>query len=327
MGAMLSRRAQIAQLRRVALAALAEYPLPDGILRFVAHGENTTFRHESAAGSHLIRVHRPQRHGRAVDPTLAIASELAWLTAIRTETDLFVPEPLAAQDGRPVVWSTASGLTRVVSVLGWMHGRIFEDSARPIHLSRLGTAMAALHAHADQWVPPADFRRIIWDHAAFFGDVMTYGGVPAAKCWDLLPSTLRRRFEAVSDGVAPIMARDPDVGLIHADLHLGNALFAGAQIKLIDFDDCGRGPRLYDLAVALWELRDEPDYPRYRDALCASYTTERSIDLTHLDDYIAVRQVAFDLWYTGTAEVNPAFAARLDRVHRWSLAMLDVLDR
>ena len=45
-----------------------------------------------------------------------------------------------------------------------------------------------------------------------------------------------------------------------------------------------------------------------------------------LDDYIALRQVAFGLWYTGTAQVNPAFAARLDVVHRWSLEMLDAVE-
>ena len=114
-------------------------------------------------------------------------------------------------------------------------------------------------------------------------------------------------------------------GLIHADLHLGNALFQRGGVKLIDFDDCGTGPRLYELAVALWELRDRPDYPAYREALLAGYRARREIDVTHLDDFIALRQVAFDLWYTGTAQVNPAFAARLDRVHRWSLSMLDLV--
>ena len=95
---------------------------------------------------------------------------------------------------------------------------------------------------------------------------------------------------------------------------------------MIDFDDCGHGHRLYDLAVALWELRDEPDYGPFRDALLAGYRSQRDVDVTHLDDFIAVRQIAFDLWYTGTAQVNPEFAAGLDRVHRWSLAMLDVVE-
>ena len=44
-----------------------------------------------------------------------------------------------------------------------------------------------------------------------------------------------------------------------------------------------------------------------------------------LDDYIAVRQVAFDLWFTGTAQVNPTFAEDLDNVHRWSADMLDIV--
>jgi hypothetical protein len=52
----------------------------------------------------------------------------------------------------------------------------------------------------------------------------------------------------------------------------------------------------------------------------------RAIDVTHLDDYIALRQVAFDLWYTGTAQVNPDFARRLEIVHDWSLSMLDRLE-
>ncbi|HEX6872914.1 MAG TPA: aminoglycoside phosphotransferase, partial [Micromonosporaceae bacterium] len=87
--------------------------------------------------------------------------------------------------------------------------------------------------------------------------------------------------------------------------------------------DCGHGPRLYELAVAVWELRDGQHYPAFRDALLDGYRAHRDLDVTHLDDFIAVRQVAFCLWFTGMAQLNPAFAARLDVVHRWSLAMLD----
>ena len=170
-----SRRAQVARLRRVALAALDAYPLPEGRLRFVTHGENTTFRHDGPAGSHLVRVHRPQGHGRGVDSAAAVRSELAWLRALRAETDLEVPEVVAARDGATTVTTSAGDLTRVCSVLRWMDGRILERSARPVHLRRLGAAMARLHAHADGWTPPPDFERIAWDHEAFFGDVMVYG--------------------------------------------------------------------------------------------------------------------------------------------------------
>jgi len=238
---------------------------------------------------------------------------------------LAVPEPQSASDGASTVKVSAAGETRVCSVLRWMDGRIHEASARPIHLRRLGDAMARLHDHADAWTPPPHFVRIQWDHEAFFGDVMVYGVSSAAACWALLPAEVRTRFEAVAARTADLIGLG-DVGLIHADLHLGNALFYRGGVKLIDFDDCGTGPRLYELAVALWELRDKPDYPAFREALLTGYRALRDVDVTHLDDFIAVRQVAFDLWYTGTAQVNPEFAARLDGVHRWSLSMLDLVE-
>lgn len=322
---MLSRRTQLARLRRVAEGAVARYPLADGRLTFVGHGENTTYRHVSSEGSHLVRVHRPRRHGRDVDSSVAIRSEIAWLQALRADTGLAVPEPRPATDGSPTVTVSAAGQERVCSVLRWMEGRIHEESARPVHLRRLGEAMARLHDQADAWTPPTGFVRIRWDHETFFGDVMVYGETPAAECWGLLPEGLRARFRAVGDRMADIIP-DAPTGLIHADLHLGNALFDRGAVKLIDFDDCGTGPRSYELGVALWELRDRPDHLVFREALLAGYRARRDIDVNHLDDFIALRQVAFDLWYTGTAQVNPAFAARLDRVHRWSLAMLDLVE-
>ena len=321
----LTRATQIARMRRVALAALAHYGLPAGALTFVDHGENTTFRHDSPAGRFLVRVHRPQRHGRDADPVLAIESELAWLTALRADSGLDVPEPLPTRAGAATVQARAGDDTRVVSVLRWQHGRIHEDSARPVHLRRLGAAMATLHRQADGWTPPQWFQRIDWNHEAFFGDVMVYGGLPASEVWQLLPGDLRERFGRVAERLATLMAAEGDYGLIHADLHLGNAVFQGDRVKLIDFDDCGTGHRLYDVAVALWEQRDGDGYDAFRTALLDGYRGVREIDVTHLDDFIALRQVAFALWYTGTAQVNPAFAERLQVVDAWSRSMLDLV--
>ena len=62
-----------------------------------------------------------------------------WLRAIRSETDLSVPEALTTRDGATIVEASAAGETRVCSVLRWMDGRILEGSARPVHLRRLGS--------------------------------------------------------------------------------------------------------------------------------------------------------------------------------------------
>jgi Ser/Thr protein kinase RdoA (MazF antagonist) len=325
---MLSHRAQVMRLRRLGVHALDAYPVAHPRLRFVTHGENTTFQvmartDGGAVERYLLRVHRPARHGRFIDSTAAIRSELRWLTALRAQTDLLVPQPLSTRDGELTTAASAPGVPqpRICSVLRWMDGRRYTDSPRPVHLHRLGGAMARLHNHADTWPRPDDFVRIRWDWETFFGDTMQYGGINAAQVWDLLPDDLRGSFERVAARARRVMTRlgdGPDaVGLIHADLHLDNALFAGGDVRLIDFDDCGVGYRLYDVAVALWELRHRADYEAFRTALVAGYTAHRSLSAEHLaylDTFIAVREVAFGLWFVGTAQVNPAFQDRLPNV-------------
>jgi Ser/Thr protein kinase RdoA (MazF antagonist) len=336
---MLSYRRQIARMRRVAVQALDAYSLADPVLRFVAHGENTTFRVDATAPDgrdrFLLRVHRPGRHGRDVDPAAAVGSELAWLAALRADTSVMVPEPLRTIKGNLTTTATPADPPepRVCSVLRWMDGRVHAAAPRPVHLRRLGGVMARLHDHARQWRPPPGFVRIRWDWQTFFGDTMVYGGLNAADVWDLLPDSLRRRFHRVAGRMEHVMTQlgsSADVvGLIHADLHLDNALFWRDDVRVIDFDDCGFGFWLYDIAVALWELRYRRDYDQFRDALIEGYTRHRPLpgDLAHVDDFIATREVAFGLWFTGMAHANPAFRAELDEVLQNIGSSLDILTR
>jgi Ser/Thr protein kinase RdoA (MazF antagonist) len=337
---MVSDRQRVARMRRVAVRALAAYPLEDPELRFIAEEENATFRVDATAPDgrdrFLLRVHRPARHGRNIDPAAAIGSELGWLTALRAGTDLLVPVPFRTTEGKLTTLAASPDVPepRVCSVLRWMDGRVHAAAPRPVHLRRLGSAMALLHNHAGQWQMPPGFVRPRWDQETFFGDTMVYGGIDAADVWDLLPSNLRRSFARVASDMRHIMAHlgegADNFGLIHADLHLDNALFLRDQVRIIDFDDCGFGYWLYDIAVALWELRYRNDYEDFRSALIDGYTQHRPLPpggLAHLDDFIATREVAVGLWFTGTAQVDPAFRADLHQVHEDISRSLDTLLR
>ena len=335
--AMLSERQQIARMRYLGAQALRSYSLADPQLRFVAHGENTTFRVDATVldvrDRFLLRVHRPARHGRNVDSAGAISSELAWLKALRADTDLQVPEPVRTTAGKLTAMASSREVPdpRVCSVLRWMDGRVHAAAPRPVHLRRLGSVMARLHNHASQWRLPPGFVRIRWDWDTFFGDTMVYGGIDAADVWDLIPDDLRRRFDRVASRMAGVMTQlgegSDQVGLIHADLHLDNALFWHGDVRVIDFDDCGFGFWLYDLAVALWELRHRSDYQQFRAALIDGYSQHRQLPagLAYLDDFIAARDIGFALWFTGMAQVDSAFAAGHDQVLRDTSQSLDAL--
>src|SRR6266487_5543931 len=237
---MLSNRQQVARLRHLAVRALGAYPLADPELRLIAHGENTTFRvdattHDGRRDRFLLRVHRPARHGRHVDSAAAIRSELDWLTALRADTDLSVPEPVRTIDGNLTTAAASEDVPepRVCSVLRWMDGRIHAAAPRPVYLYRFGDAMARLHNQAGQWRVPPGFVRIRWDWETFFGDTMVYGGIGAADVWDLLPDDLRRRFARVASRMRRVMS------------HLDEGLPALLRASMTSPRRCARGRRAF----------------------------------------------------------------------------------
>ena len=68
-----------------------------------------------------------------------------------------------------------------------------------------------------------------------------------------------------------------DYGLIHADVLRENLLDDAGRLWLIDFDDCGFGFRLYDLATALSQSLDEPQLPGLAAALLDGYGESRRL--------------------------------------------------
>jgi Ser/Thr protein kinase RdoA (MazF antagonist) len=221
---MLSNRQQVARLRRVAGQALGAYPLAAPEMRFIPHGENTTFRVDAmVAGGRarfLLRVHRPARHGRRLDPETAVGSELDWLTALRADTGLSVPEPVRTTSGKLTTAAASPDVPepRVCSLLRWMDGRVHSSAPRPVHLRRLGTVMARLHNHAAQWCPPPGFTRIRWDWENLLRRHDGLRGINAADVWDLIPADLRRQGPCRPGGMRPVPA------IVHRKATLGPCL-------------------------------------------------------------------------------------------------------
>ena len=110
------------------------------------------------------------------------------------------------------------------------------------------------------------------------------------------------RVAAILDGLGP----GPDAyGLIHSDLHQWNYLFQRGRVHLLDFDDCGYAPFLYDPAVTAFELEDHPRFPALRAALLAGYGATRSLPpdpetaLTTLTQLRRIQNLVWDIGLQG----------------------------
>ena len=258
-------------LRRVegcARDALAVYGChPAAGVELLTVSENATFLvTDPDAGRSILRVHRLGYHTEA-----AIASELAWMDALRAEAGVRTPRVLSAPDGRRVVAVPERGgpapaerhCVRFEFLPGAEPGGGAGGApASAAHFAELGEITARMHGHARAWAPPGWFTRFAWDLDAAFGDNPRWGrwrdgvGVGAAEATVLerLEDALRRRLAAFGAGPERF-------GLVHADTRLANLLVHEGSTAVIDFDDAGFGWYLYDLGTAVSFFEHDPAVP------------------------------------------------------------------
>ena len=128
----LSQRGQIIRLRKLANATLQRYDIGEVSLRFLSNTDNTVFRVDQATEKsqqienmnvprrYVLRITPPEKY-----PPEVIRAELLWLSTLRTQANLVVPEPVPAADGTFVQEVSVAGVPqpRYCVLFCWIHGR------------------------------------------------------------------------------------------------------------------------------------------------------------------------------------------------------------
>jgi Ser/Thr protein kinase RdoA (MazF antagonist) len=310
-----SRRTELAAARRLARAALAGFGIDRARMRVLRHEHNTTFRVDTDGATFVLRINRPGVHDVST-----VASEMAWLRALASGTQLGVPEPVSALDGAAVVpvLDDRAREQRTAVLLRWQDGRFVDSGLTPRHLRQVAVLQAGLQHHAASWDPPDAFVRPRVDtlttaakrRSIAPGDT-TAGTWPAADDADeavtivgeLLSradaAIVSRALDVVWATTTELAARPEASGLIHGDLHYENFLFRDGAARAIDFDDCGWGFYLYDVAVTLWELEERARYAQLCDAFLEEYERHRPLPPNHdvhLRALFILRRIQMLMW-------------------------------
>ena len=324
----LTDRGQTRRLRRLAERALAGYEVPVGEMRLEHHGHNTTYRIDNESGRYVLRISRPGWRTRE-----QIRSEAVWLAAIRRDTELVVPEPLTSNAGELVTTAEARGVpgARHCVLFRWVGGQRYRERVSPVALERVGRFTGHLHNYVvEAFEPPPDFDRpsVQWGTEEEPGDmrkVMEEGmqrGASIIAPEDLATYTLARHHlqEAMQ-----ALNRDSTVyNLIHADLHLNNCLFYKGNVHAIDFDDCGWGHFLYELAVTQWYFQGRPEYRELCTAHLKGYREVRPLspeEEAMLPLFSAARTLLIGMYFASRAD-NARLRERAPQVVARCAAML-----
>ena len=277
----LTAQGQVRRLRRLAVAVLARYQIPVDQLIFVQRKTNAIFRVMAPYDQQFaLRIHPPDRLSAAI-----IEDELRWLLALRQATDLVIPEPMVARDGALVTTLAGHGvpIAQHCVVFHWLPGRFRNpQSLRPQALEQVGEFIGHLHRHATQYALPIPSPRPPWDGDRLVGSPALLAGLgpwPWLTTYDL--GLLRDTAARVQATLSALATGRAAWGMIHADLHPGNMPWQRGRVGAIDFDDCGPGHYLFDLAVALcnWTAGGT-DRCRY-DAMLTGYTRVHPLSVQH----------------------------------------------
>lgn len=255
---------------KAACAALTAWGWRDAEPRLLSLRSNAVYRVERGGQQAVVRVHWPGRKSQA-----RVESELALLTHL-ADGGIHVPRPLA----EAVRVTLTANTPAICTLVAWQTGEsVPVDRFTPQHAELAGRAIAALHAAARTFAPPAGFDRPTLDIDGLFGVNSPYQPDAAGQAL-LLP--IRDVLDAVTARAAAVFARQRTSGaamqLIHADLKPDNLLFDADRVGFLDFDDCAWGWPLYDLAPMLLFLRTNPQYAAIKAALWQGFSGGRPLD-------------------------------------------------
>ncbi len=316
----------------VAEAALARYNIQDAEVWPLMLSENRTYLvidPETGVPRAVLRLCRAGYHTAE-----EIEGEIGWLRALQEDPELsgHIVRPLPARDGTYVQYIEGpDGSDVACMAFGYVDGAA-PDEHDPHELTALfgqiGSLAAHLHTQTEQWSGTRQIRRPVWDWEstlgpyALWGDWRSFEGFSAdgRHVLECCSAIIQHRLDAYG--------RTPqNFGLIHADMRCANLIVDNAgELHLIDFDDCGFGWHLFDLAASLSFIETRPDACDLIDAWLGAYRSERPLgerDIAEIPTFIMMRRLQLTAWLASRRGSDPVAELAKD----WAAGTLDVAQR
>jgi Ser/Thr protein kinase RdoA (MazF antagonist) len=294
MAAVARDSAPLRAAQSIARTALPQWGLSAAGLTLVKHRENAVFKVSTDGGEHFaMRIHRQGYHSAA-----ELQSEMLWMQALAAD-GIATPAIIATSSGaRFAAVVVEDGAATVnVSLLAWVDGNAFDHLGRvergvvpelQQRYRQLGALAARLHNQSERWQRPAGFVRHAWDSEGLLGESPLWGKFWLHPLLSAQQRTTLLEARMVLRGLLRQLGQGEDCyGLIHADFLPENILVDHDELYLIDFDDCGFGWYLFEMATSLFPKINEPYFDSLVENYVQGYRSERPFSDAHLEIFPA----------------------------------------
>lgn len=255
----------------------------------------------------VMRVSRTGYHSRA-----EIDGEMRWLEHLRRSDTVRTVRPIANDQGNLLTEAKGEDETYLCIVFEYLRGNVLspgQDGSTEEDFREIGRIAAWLHRDTMEWKESGRLIRPHWDYENMMGVHGLFGD------WRECRGLNSQEFDMVDWACQRIKGRlesygknDQNYGLIHGDLRAANLLKEGSVIQVMDFDDCGFGWHLYDLAASMSFIEDDRRLGSWVRAWLKGYETVIPLgkkDLQEIPTFIMARRIQLLAWLTSHEDSDP----------------------
>jgi Ser/Thr protein kinase RdoA (MazF antagonist) len=251
----------------IAQEALSNYSITCKSVDFIAQSGNTIYKvTDLDNNSYSLRLHLSK--GNALESFWSepevIRSEMVWLHALATDTDLTLPSPFKNIRGEFITNVNNTSCT----LLKWVEGEQKPFIPTIDDAAALGEMTGKLHRQSSTWQIPDLFERPAFNSSRILqslGKLTEKSNVGWLNAGDT--ELLQQAGQRVITMMNSMERTAGNWGMIHADLIPSNVVFHGKEARPIDFGACSFGYYLSDLGWTFSYI-----HPSFRDQLLQSYS-------------------------------------------------------
>ncbi|MHC0038515.1 phosphotransferase enzyme family protein [Pseudoneobacillus sp. C159] len=271
---------------------------------FLTRGLNDTYLVETETNQYIFRIYRKDWRNQS--------DILFEMDAINhaAENGVAVSKPLMRKDGQWITEIHASEGTRYGVLFYFSKGERPEINTDNCYI--IGKTLAALHTATDSFHSShnrnfeLNINHLLDEPSDLIISFLRKLGSNKEEAFKKVTTKLKSQF-AVSSHL--------EYSFCHGDFHNFNMHLADQSLEVFDFDCCGVGYRAYDVAVFLWNLKQNYsslEQPCW-DAFMNGYLSNRNMSDDSIKDvmrFVTLRRIWFlgillkndDVW--GTVWVN-----------------------
>jgi Ser/Thr protein kinase RdoA (MazF antagonist) len=255
---------QISGIELFSAEILKHYPIEVISAKSINFEYNATLKIEAKDGR-LLALRINTNSPRTPENLIA---EIAWVRSLAQEGNVLVPEPIENNEGSfyTSIFHEPSQRTLHCVLYSWLYGGELGDEPTVEQIHALGAAMAKMHLSSKDFSCPEgsalpSFIDPLWETEDFLlsekSVLDSHSRELISQAMDVIRNEIQKLFSQAQPQI------------IHADLHGWNVMWNDGKVAVFDFDDCGIGLPIQDLATAIYYL----DTPEQDAALKAGYSS------------------------------------------------------